>query len=141
MAGDAWVATLFLPLLACAGTATDTSIPASTLEWLSPSGGETVAAGDVSCSIVIDHFTLWSPAKGNEGEPIGYFAVRVDDAAAIESASTVFSLTIDAGAHDLTAQLYYADGDPVLTADDAVCDATSDATCDPVVSTIHVTAE
>ncbi len=103
-----------LPLLwACSGEAVDdTAGEAPTIDFLQPTDGATVAAGDVSVSLVVDDFTLQDPAKHNEGAPEGYVAVSVDGAEVLTTGDTQFTLTLDeVGAHTLTAELRYTDGD------------------------------
>jgi hypothetical protein len=100
-----------------------------------------VSAGDVSCSTIIENFTLDDPAKHNTGAPIGYVSIGVDGTEAMQSGGTTFTLTLAAGAHELSAQLLYADGDEVLASDSALCDEDStDSACAPVIATINVTA-
>jgi hypothetical protein len=135
---------LLLPLLACTGTEKDSAadIAAPSIAWLAPAAGGTVTAGEVACSTVVDDFTLHDPAKHNTGAPVGYIGVSVDGTEALTSGTTTFGLTLAAGAHELTAQLYYADGDEVIATDTLLCDEDStDAACVPVVATIDVTAE
>jgi len=131
-------------LAACAGP-TDTaeeSIAAPTVEWLVPSDGDSVTAGDVPCSVVVSGFTLVDLAKHSEGAPEGYLSVSVDGAEVLATASTNFTLPVEAGAHDLVAQLFYEDGDAVLATDAELCDEDSeDASCAPVAATIALTAE
>ena len=136
---------LALTLLACAGKSEDTggeAVAAPTIAWLSPSDGDTVAAGDVSCSVVVADFTLDDPAKHNGGAPIGYVEVSVDAAVVTQTGGTTFTLTLDGGVHDLTAQLFYADGDEVSATTVRLCDEDdTDTTCEAALTTIRVTAE
>jgi len=108
---------MLIPLLflACTGHPDDTGelAEAPSLSWLTPADGDTVAAGEVACSVVVDDFTLEDPAKHNEGAPIGYISVSVDGAEVLTTGSTNFTLTLTAGAHDLSAALFYADGDEI----------------------------
>lgn len=135
-----------LSLLACGTTtSTDTAeeaVAPPTLAWLTPSEGDTVSAGDVACSTIIDAFTLEDPAKHNEGAPIGFVAVSVDGQEVLQAGATTFTLTLDAGAHELIAQLFYADGDEVSANADRLCDEDdTDTTCANVAATINVTAQ
>ena len=136
---------LALALLACTVKSDDTgeeTVAPPTISWLSPTDGDTVAAGDVSCSTVIGAFTLQDPAKHNDGAPIGYVSVSVDDVEILTTGDTTFTLTLDAGAHDLMAALFYDDGDEVSANTDRLCDEDdADASCAPVMAMISVTAE
>jgi hypothetical protein len=131
-------------LTACTGTGKETgeeTFPAPTVEWVAPTDGDTVAAGDVACSVAVGNFTLQSPAKHNEGQPEGYLSVSVDGTEALQTAETTFTLTLEGGAHTLAGQLYYVDGDEVTATADRVCDEDdTDAACAPVVASIDVTA-
>ena len=98
-------------LLACSNTLEDTAAEAVTLAFLSPTDGETVTAGEVAVSVVVDGFTLEDPAKHSEGAPEGYLAVTVDGAEVLTTGETQFNVTLDAGEHTLGGALFYADGD------------------------------
>lgn len=133
---------------ACATDTADTAdtaeeaVASPTLAWLSPSEGDTFAAGDVACSMVIDAFTLQDPAKHGEGEPVGYIAVSVDAAEVLQTGATTFTLPLEAGAHTLAAALFYADGDEVSATADRLCEEDdTDTTCAPVAASIAVTVE
>lgn len=129
---------LALMLLAC----DDEVASPATLEWLAPADGDTVPAGDVAGTVVVEGFALEDPAKHNEGTPEGYVAVGVDGDEVLQAGGTQFTLTLTAGAHELSAQLFYADGDEVLSSDTAICEEDSaDTACAPVMATIAVTAE
>lgn len=129
---------MILFALACTG-ASEEELAAPTVEWIEPADGDTVTAGDVSCSVVVNDFELVDiVATHNEGTPTGYVEVSVDGVVAVDSAETTFTLTLDAGAHALDAQLFYDDGDAV-TASDRLCDE-EEAGCEPVVASISVTA-
>jgi hypothetical protein len=134
-----------LSLLACTSGKDDTgeaAIAAPAISWLTPTDGATVTAGDVDASLVVDEFTLQDPAKHNEGAPEGYIDVAVDGTSAVTTGTTTFTLTLAAGAHDLTAQLFYTDGDEVSATSTALCDEDdTDPACAPVLATISVTAE
>lgn len=83
--------------------------PAITL--LDPLDGDTVPAGEVDLSFIVENFTLIDPAKHNEGTAEGYISVTVDGAEALQTASTQVTVTLTAGAHTVGGALYYADGD------------------------------
>ena len=133
-----------LTLLAC--TTTDSGekeeeLAAPTIAWLDPADGASVTAGDVSASVVVENFSLEEPAKHNDGTPIGYISVMVDDVEVLTTGSTTFTLTLAAGAHTLAAQLYFSDGDEVSASSTALCDEDGDQTgCAPVLATASVTA-
>lgn len=130
---------------ACTGPdedAGDEAVAAPSIEWLVPSDGDTVTAGDVACSTIVDGFTLVNVAKHSEGAPTGYLSVTVDGAEVLATSDTNFTVTLAAGAHDLSAGLFYEDGDEVLATDTELCDEdTTDAACAPVAATVSVTAE
>lgn len=111
-------------LLACSGAHDDTGAEeAPTIEFLSPTDGATVPAGDVAVSVVVDDFTLESPAKHNEGAPEGYLSVTVDGAEVLTTAETQFTVTLAAGAHTIGAELRFVDGDalePAVSAEVSV---------------------
>lgn len=134
---------LVLALLACTSKGDDTAaVAAPTLTWLSPTDGATVTAGDVACSTVIDGFSLTDPGKHNDGAPIGYVEVTVDDVVALDSGATNFTVSLSAGSHTLGAQLFYSDGDEVSANATSLCEEDStDTTCAPVMAMITVTAE
>lgn len=122
------------------GSASEEEAP--TVSWLSPADGDTVAAGDVACSVLIEGFTLHDPAKHNDGAPIGYISVSADGAEVLATGETTFTLPLAAGAHTLTASLFYSDGDEVLASADHLCgEDDADAACVPVAASISVTAE
>ena len=109
---------LFLAaLLACTGKdAGDSATPATpTVQFVSPSDGDTVPAGDIALSIAVENFLLTDPAKHNEGEPEGYLQVDWadgDDSSSIQTGETTPTISITtAGTWTLTADLYFADGD------------------------------
>ena len=135
---------LALALLACtSGKEDDTgSTAAPSITWLAPTDGATVTAGLVECSLVIDGFSLQDPSKHNEGAPSGYVSVSDNDALALSTGETTFSITLAAGAHTLLAQLYYADGDEVSATTSRLCDEEdTDTACAPVTASIAVTAQ
>lgn len=131
---------LFLVLLACSGETESEAVPAATLAWLTPADGDTVTAGDVSCSLVADGFTLSDPAKHNDGVPVGYIEISVDDEVVLQTGTTTPTISLDAGEHTLSAQLFLADGDEVLTDGTNTC-GEDDGACAPVIASISVTAE
>jgi hypothetical protein len=114
--------------------------PPPSVAWLSPVDGETVAAGDVACSVLVEGFTLIDPAKHNEGTPEGYLQVSVDASEEMVTASTTFTLPLEAGAHSLGVGLLYSDGDEVVSDGEKLCEE-GDSACDPVVATIEVIVE
>lgn len=127
---------------ACSGSKDtgEEAVPAASVEWISPTDGDTVTAGDVACSIAAENFVLTDPAKHNEGTPLGYIEISVDEAVVTQTSSTTPTVTLEAGSHTLTAQLFLSDGDEVLTDGTNTCDEDDDA-CEPVVASISVTAE
>ena len=130
---------MLLLLLAC-GTGEKEETVAPSLSWLSPSDGESVAIGSLSCALIIESFSLVDPSKHNEGAPIGFVSITVDGNDTLEVGSTTFDLTLEAGAHTLGATLYYADGDAVQAKDGLLCE--EEATdCTPIEAKIAVTAE
>jgi hypothetical protein len=107
-------------LLAALGACTDggassqdtaaTEMP--TITFLSPTTGDSVTAGDVPFSVIVEHFALVALAKDNEGEPEGYIGVRVDGAEVLQTAETNFSLTLTTeGPVTVEAELFFSDGD------------------------------
>ncbi len=111
----------------------------SQVEFLSPEEGTTVAAGPLSVSVVIEHFTLaeamasrsshrdtrtWSrwldallpgtPALAhNEGEAEGYCILRLNGEEVAQMSTTQQEIDVAAGSHTLEAELVYTDGDPL----------------------------
>jgi hypothetical protein len=134
-----------LILNACSGNGNDSTakvFPAPTVAWLSPANDATVTAGDVACSIVVDEFALKDLAKHSIGQPAGHVSVSVDGKTVMQTSSTTFALTLKAGAHDLGAQLLYADDDEVTATADHVCDEEdTDPACVIVTATVSVTAQ
>lgn len=113
--------TILLLLLACTGgTDKDTAVEeTSTVTFLDPIDGDTVPAGDIAVSVIVEGFALEAPAKHNEGEPEGYIAVTVDGVEALTTAETQFTVTIaEAGSHTIGAALTYADGDAIGVSDE-----------------------
>ena len=112
-------------LLACTGAPDDSGEGlGASVSFLSPVDGDTVTAGDVAVSIVVDGFTLHAPAKHNEGEAAGYVAVSVDGAEVLTTGETQFTLPLVAGAHTLTAELHFEDGDALEPPATATIDIT-----------------
>lgn len=119
-------------LVACAATE---EVEPATLSFLTPTEGETVAAGDVDVSLVVENFALINPsAKSgfrflgfyptawahNDDLPQGTISLILDGGAATSLTSTTTTLTgLAAGSHTLSAELLYEDGDalePAVTA-------------------------
>lgn len=128
-----------------ADTAPDSAIDSAevdpaiiSVQWLSPVDGAEVSAGDVSCALIVEGFTMTSAAKHNDGAPEGYVRLTVDGSEAKLVASTNFSLPLDAGFHALGAQLYYGDGDAVYATHEAICDDADAEGCVGVSAEIEV---
>lgn len=119
-------------LVACGATE---EVEPATLSFLTPTEGETVAAGDVDVSLVVENFSLVAPTakRGfrflgfyptawahNDDLPQGTISLIVDGGAATSLTSTTTTLTgLAAGSHTLSAELLYEDGDalePAVTA-------------------------
>lgn len=134
---------LTLLLLAC--TTTDSGekeLAAPTIAWLDPADGASVTAGDVAASLVVENFSLEDPAKHNDGTPIGYISVAVDEVEVLTTGSTTFTLSLTAGMHMLHAQLYFSDGDEVTANAESLCDEDGDQTgCEIVMAMASVTAD
>jgi hypothetical protein len=112
------------------------------IEWLTPKDGGAVTAGNVEASIVVDHFMLVDPAKHNDGEPTGFVEISLDGTKLKNVGETTFSVSIPKGPHELTAKLFYEDGDAVTATADRVCsEDETDPDCVEVASTISVTAK
>jgi hypothetical protein len=102
---------LTLLLLACA--APEGTASAAHLEFLSPRDGDSVPAGVVDVSLLVENFVLVAP-KENMGTPVGFLVVSVDDEAPWVAHDTVFALSLETpGAVTLSAALIYADGAPL----------------------------
>lgn len=132
---------LFLLLFACnKGGDTGEAAPAPTVEWLSPIEGDSLTAGPQAASLLVERFSLVDPAKHSEGEAgaAGYVGVSVDGAEVLLTGSTTFELELVAGAHELTATLYYDDGDEVSAKDGLLCEE-GDAGCAAVEAVVAVT--
>lgn len=133
-------------LLACTKEEEVTYNP--TVSFLSPAEDASVAAGDVSVSIVVDDFVLTGPADearvayppsvplwllvntaeahNEEGMPAGYAELALDGVVVAQLSETQDTLpAVAAGEHDLTATLFFADGDDIGAE----------------VATVHFTAE
>lgn len=105
-------------LLACAGGDDTGALPPPTIAFLSPSDGDSVTAGSVDVALVVEEFTLVAVeatriAKHSEGAPEGFIDLRVDGTSVVQSGETNFPIELQAGAHELVAELLYADGDPL----------------------------
>lgn len=111
-------------LLACTGAPHEETGEGVTLSFLAPEDGAVVPVGDVDVSVIVEGFTLTSPAKHNEGAPEGYILVTLDGAEVDQVGDTQFVVTLDAaGAHTIGAALRYADGDaldPAVSAEISV---------------------
>ncbi len=111
---------------------------APAVDWLAPAEGADVLP-EVDCSLVVTDFTFVDLAKHGEGEASGFLRVRVDDVDAGDFDSTTFTLSaLATGAHTLSAQLYYEDGDAVQVADGLLCDEDAEG-CAPVTASVAVT--
>lgn len=135
-----WMLTV---LLACSGSKDESaeSVPPPSLTWLSPAEGDTLAAGDVTASVVIDNFSLREPAKHNSGAAAGYVRITVDGAEVLLTGQTSFTLTLASGNHTLGGQLFYEDGDEVMASAEALCEEDATDGCSPVESEISVTVQ
>jgi hypothetical protein len=105
-----------LMILACtAGDDTAADVD-STIAFLSPDDGATVAIGDVDFSVVVENFGLVDLAKhGEEATPEGYIGVSVGGVEVLQTSDTQFTLTLDAaGTVTVEAELFHGDdGDPL----------------------------
>lgn len=105
---------LTLWLLACtSGVGEDPTAPS--IEFLTPEDGDTVTAGPVSVTLIVENFVLADIAKhGGEGETAtGTIEVTVDGGVVLETGETNFDVELAAGDVLLAAELLYADGDPL----------------------------
>lgn len=122
---------LALGLVACSGDEATEPTFHPTLTFLSPEEGGTVAAGDVTVSVVVEDFELTAPetaaravspagwwwvsaalAHDEEGIPSGYVALSLDGGAELVQDEAIGTLAgVAAGAHTLDAALRFADGD------------------------------
>jgi len=126
-------------LLACHGkdsgdTAPEVFHPA--LDFLAPTDGSTVDAGDVQVSIDLHDFVIEAPESGqnlalppalwlleseasahNEsGTPAGYCELSLDGTVVTDMSTTQYTMTgVAAGAHTLVGHLLFADGDELET--------------------------
>ncbi len=134
---------LALTLFACTSKTDDSAIaPAPTVAWLTPADTDLVAVGDVSCALIVEGLTLEDPAKHSEGGAEGFVRISVDGTQVKDVATTTFTLTLAAGAHDLSAALYYIDGDAISATTDRLCaEDDTDTACAAVAETISVTAQ
>jgi hypothetical protein len=116
-------------LAACHGE--EPVVYAPSLEFLAPTDGATVTAGDVQVSILVDDFTLMAPEAHNEGAPAGYCELSLDGVVVSQMETTQFTLAdVAVGAHTLDGELFFADGDALDEEFDA-----------PVTASIAFTAE
>jgi hypothetical protein len=109
-------AVLLATLAACTAggdSAADSAAPETpTITFLSPADGDTVTAGDVPFSVIVEHFALVDLAKDNEGEPEGYIGVSVDGTEVLQTSETTFDLALGTeGAVTVEAELFFSDGD------------------------------
>jgi hypothetical protein len=135
---------MLLFIFACNGDKDDSSavLEPPTIAWLTPKDGGAVTAGNVEAAIIVDRFLLADPAKHNDGAPTGYVEISLDGTKLKDVGATTFSLSIPKGPHELTAKLYYEDGDAVTATADRVCsEDDTDPDCAEVASTISVTAK
>lgn len=121
-------------LLACSGEKAEPA-PAPTVTWLVPQADSTVAIGELTISLVVDYFNLETPALHSVGEASGYMQISLDSTVVLETGLTTPTVNVDEGAHTLTAQLLYEDGDEVTVADDLLCEE-GDEGCEPVIATV-----
>lgn len=126
-------------LLACADGKEPVAAP--TVSWLAPTDGSSLSAGDVSCSIIVEGFTLSSPLLHSAGTPEGYAEISVDEEIVLLAEDSTFTLALEAGERTLAAQLFYADGDEILALDGELCDAGEEEGCEPVSASIGVLVE
>ena len=99
------------PLLAAVLACSDPT-PTATVRFLAPLDGETVPAGDVRVSLLVEGFTLVTPVH-NEGAPEGYVQLRIDGVDTLQAGGTQLDLPLAPGEHTLGAELLYEDGDPL----------------------------
>jgi len=126
------------PVADTADTDSAESAEAPAVDWLAPAEGADVLP-EVDCSLVVTDFTFVDLAKHTEGGASGFLRVRVDGVDAGDFDSTTFTLgALDTGAHTLSAQLYYEDGDAIEAADGRLCDEEEEG-CAPVTASVAVT--
>lgn len=124
---------LLAPLLvACSGD-TDTAVYTPSVSFLAPVADSTVTAGEIAVTLVVDDFELTAPetasrapspvplplrlfvasaeAHNEAGMPAGYCALALDDVAVANLSETQGTVTVAAGAHTLSCELMFADGD------------------------------
>jgi len=120
--------TVLTLLVACKG---EEPVELPTLEILAPADGETVAAGDVAVSLLVEHFTLVEPdaqarrpsagplwlvpaafAHEEEGTQAGWVVLELDGAEVARAGATQVTLSaVAAGGHELRAELWHEDGE------------------------------
>ncbi len=127
-----WFLIAPLVLVACGGDA-DTAVYTPAVSFLAPVADSTVTAGEIAVTIVVDDFALVPPetasrapapvplplrllvasaeAHDEEGIPSGYCALALDDVAVADLSDTQGTVTVAAGAHTLSCDLMFADGD------------------------------
>lgn len=134
--------TLLVALAGCGNADTDVVVYHPALSFLAPVDASTVPAGDVSVSILVDEFVLTAPetahmepvsepfllrlvvpsadAHNAEGTPAGYCELSLDGTVVTQMSATQFTLpAVAAGAHTLSGELFFADGDALDEAFDA----------------------
>jgi hypothetical protein len=84
----------------------------SAVSFLVPTEGESYPAGDLTLSIVVENFGLVSP-EHTAGEAEGYIEVSLDGGDPLQTSSTTPSIAVEEGEREVTATLFYSDGDPV----------------------------
>lgn len=87
-----------------------------TITFVSPSEGDTVAAGDVNISLAVEHFVLVAVEKHGDAGVQGSLVFTTQQgsvAETIETGSTTFTVPLAVGEASLEADLVFEDGDPV----------------------------
>ena len=84
----------------------------ATVSFLVPLDEELVVLGDNTASLLVEGFTLVDVQRHNEGTPEGFVRLSLDGVTVVESGLTQLPYTLtETGAHTLTAELFYSDGD------------------------------
>lgn len=113
---------LLVSLVGCNKDAADSAADA-TIEIISPEDGVQVAPGDVNLAVVVEGFTLVTPAKHEEGEALaGWIIASVDGADVGTDGDTQLTVTLaEVGVHTVAVRLELEDGDPIdPPAEDAI---------------------